>query len=285
MTTSKYFNFYPKTRSPEHELIDSLIAQAVRIKGEDCYYLPRESWSDKDHIYGEDASSKFTSAYIMEMIHNTVDQYQGAGDFFSKFGMQMRDNMDLTVSIRGWKASMDQTIRSVPREGDLVFVPSQRRIWEIKFVEQTKMFYTLGNREPYIFELKCELFQYSQEDIDTGVEEIDILEPMIAYTVRLNMITPGTGDFSVGEAVSAVGVTGQVSSWDYQNKVLDVINTRGEFTANTSVTGSTSNTSWTISTVGDDDNYNEYDRTDSGLVQDEAEEIINRSETNPFGTV
>ena len=283
MPVNKYFNHFPKNRTGEQRLIERLVAEAIRIKGEDCYYMPRESWSSEiDYVLGEDAASKFTSAYVIEMYHSTVDSYQGPGDMFTKFGHRQKDSINLEISGLGWRHVMEPTVRLVPREGDLIFVPSQYRIWEIKFVEQNKMFHTLGKVDPYKFELYCELFKYSQEDFDTGVDEIDIIDADIAYTIRMVMIN-GAGDYQKNETVTSPTGRAKVTEWDYQNNAIKVTNISGFFNANTTLTGATSGSAWTIQTVSDRAKLNKYDNMDNQDIQDTANVIINRTETNPFG--
>lgn len=287
MPVNPYFNHYSQTKTPEQELVESIISEAITIYGEDCYYIPRESWSGtgNDPIYGEDVASKFSKAFVIEMYHNNLDSFSGVGDFFSKFGMQLKDNINVTISGRGWRRSMDPDVRYVPREGDLIYSMTNQKLWEIKFVEKDRMFYTLGKKgsHPFIFELHCEAFVFSHEDIETGIEELDFLDTKFKYTMRLGLKT-GSKDFHIGEKVIINGsISAEVSDWFYQNSFIDIINIQGDVSPNTVIVGTTSGASWVIDTVSDRDNFNLYDRTDAQDIQDLADQTLNTTEKDPFG--
>lgn len=171
-TTNLYFNNYSFTG--EQRLIEDLIIEAIKIYGVECYYLPR-TLVNEDEIWNEDTSSKFESAYPLEMYIKNVDAFEGEGDFLSKFGLEIRDSVTLTISQRrfGEELSPEDTTADVgrPSEGDLIWFPLNGKIFEVQHVEHEAIFYQLGSLQTY--DLRCELFEYSSEIIDTGVKVID----------------------------------------------------------------------------------------------------------------
>lgn len=175
-TTNLYFNNYSLTG--EQNLIEDLIAESIKIYGVEVYYLPRTLVA-KDNLFSEDVLSKFDNAYPIEMYVKNVDGFEGEGDFLSKFGLEMRDEMTLTVSRRRFfeelHADTDTTENiGRPSEGDLIYFPLNKRIFEVKFVEDEAIFYQLGGLQTY--DLTVELFEYSHEKIDTGIAAIDKFE-------------------------------------------------------------------------------------------------------------
>ena len=136
--------------------------------------------------------------------------------------------------------------RGSPNEGDLIWFPRTKHLFEIQFVEAEKPFYQLG--KGYVWECQCELFEYSDEDLDTGVAEIDAIETAFANAITVNFAASGTGDFTIGEIVAggASNVTAEVKAWDSSNRQLQVFNRSGIFTIPETVTGQTSGAAWTI---------------------------------------
>lgn len=172
MATSVYFNNYAS--SQEQTLIEDLIIESIRIHGLDMYFLPRTRQA-YDQVYGEDALSTFAKTFSIEMYVKSVDGFQGDGDFMSKFGLEIRDRVTFTVSQRvfGEEAGSIGLELYRPKEGDLIFLPLNNKIFEIKFVEHEAIFYQLGSLQTY--DLTCELFQYGSEIFDTGIDVIDTL--------------------------------------------------------------------------------------------------------------
>ena len=171
MATNFYFNTF--SNSMEQNLIEDLIIESIRIYGFDIWYIPR-TLGAKDELLNEDDLSTFNSAYMIEAYIKNVDGFGGDGDFLSKFGLQINDTMTLTIAMRKFLedvALFDGEVR--PNEGDLIYFPLNRKIFEVKFVEHEAIFYQMGKLQTY--DLRCELFEYSQERFNTGIEEIDTL--------------------------------------------------------------------------------------------------------------
>lgn len=289
MATNLYFNNY--NSSPEQRLVEDLMIETIKINGIDCYYIPNINEEKRDLLYGEDPLKKFTGAYPVEMYVVNVDGYDGEREFFSKFGLEIRNNMTVIVSKRSFARWVPQTyIR--PREGDLIYVPflSQNgEMYEIRYVNYSDSFYVLGNKYPYFYKLELEKFKYSQETINVGIPEIDDLVPEEAYQIELNVNTAtGNGNFEIGESVhnSANSVYGTVTTWDKPTGILKVTDIYGTFANNMLLRGNTSNASYTTSASPDElkDNL-EREEYDNKLIQTEANTIIDFSESNPFGSI
>ena len=218
MATNKYFNNFAYGR--EQDLVEDLTIEAIKIYGHNVKYLPK-TISGIDHLFGEDKLLIYETAADVEMYVKNVEGFEGEGEFMSKFGVQLNDQLTLTVArkrfdqIRTEKlqtevgynyvqesANTDAPSRQFltgnshtesivletgttgvnnysitserPQEGDLVFFPLVNKIFEIKFVEHEDIFYQTGRLQSY--DLRCELFKYSSEQIRTGNTDIDSIE-------------------------------------------------------------------------------------------------------------
>jgi len=171
MATSLYFNNFGS--SMEQYLIEDLVIESIKIHGHDIYYLTRTAGA-KDDILNEDDLSEFKRADFLEMYIKNIDGFEGEGDFLSKFGLEIRDEMTLTIARRTFELEVSTyTNNDRPLEGDLIYFPLTKKMYEIKFVEHEPVFYQMGALQMY--DLRVELFEYSQERFNTGVEEIDNL--------------------------------------------------------------------------------------------------------------
>ena len=159
----------------EQRLIEDLIIESLKIYGQDIYYLPRTQVATDD-IFDEDTLSQFNQAYPLEMYIQNVDGFEGQGELFTKFGIEIRDQATFVLSKRRWE-QMVQTSGGVfslearPSEGDLLFFPLTGSMLEIKMVEFQNPFYQLSKIN--VFNLQCETFEYSSEVINTGIAVID----------------------------------------------------------------------------------------------------------------
>ena len=286
--TNHYFNSFSPTVINEQRLVEDLVVETIRMYGHNIYYMPRETYDKMDEIYGEDTASKFSKAYIVEMYIANVEGYEGDGDFFSKFGLEIRDTSNFVVARRSFERYVPSTIARRPKEGDLLFVAALNKIFEIKFVEEELMFFSVGKRNPYLYELRCEAFRYSNENINTGVEDVDIIENFTSYSQEIVLGT-GTGNFVIGETVyqganlASSNVSAKVVDWNPTTKKILVINVRGIFAGNTSVRGATSNVTYGATdtdTLGD---YSDVDQYDNKNLQNEANTTIILTEINPLG--
>ena len=206
--------FFLQGSTGEQRIIQELINEQLKIYGVEVTYIPRK-FVRKQTIIEEVQSSKFDDNFLLEAYVNTYDGYSGAGDIMTKFGVSLRDEITLTISRERFEdfiapfldeMSTDEIIvDDRPREGDLVFFPLGNRLFEVKFVEHEVPFYQLGKN--YVYELKCELFEYEDEVIDTSIDAIDRTVEDQGYLIDLTLFSGGT----IATATASVG-TGYVSS-------------------------------------------------------------------------
>jgi len=165
-------NFFVNNYNNQNEqrLIDDLTREAISFNGIDIIYVPRV-FLNKDKLFGEDTQNAFQQAYEIDMYIDSVDGFEGESDIISKFGYEVRDELNLSVSQSKFQ---DTTGLDKPNEGDLVYFPLSDGLFEIKFVEDEQPFYPRGKTTT--FKLSCELYQYSGEVLDTGVTQIDEIE-------------------------------------------------------------------------------------------------------------
>lgn len=287
MPVNHYFQNFNPSKMNEQRLFEDLITESIQIMGHDVYYLPREQWDQTDKIFGENVNARFENAFKLDMYILNVDGFQGDGEFFSKFGLEIRDNSNFVVSRRTFIKHIPTSLAMRPREGDLIYVPLMNKIFEITFVEEKVLFYTGGNRTPYMFELRCETFRYSNEAIDTGIPEIDVIEDNASYTIEVSV--SGSGNYEIGELVyqgtdfANATMSGTISNWDSSNNKMYLINVNGSVQSGNNLIGVTSNTQnyvVEIDTMGD---HVYYDNFDNKLIQDEANNYI-VIDRNPFGS-
>jgi len=179
MATNFYFNNFQN--SQEQLLIENLIIESIKIYGQDMFYVPRVI-KNKDEIYGADDISEYTRAYPVELYIKSVDGFTGDGNFMSKFGLEIRDQVVFSIAQRVFneEVGMDTTLVR-PNEGDLIYFPLNNKLFKIMFVNKFEMFYQLGALQTW--ELTCELFEYSSEKFDTGIPEIDSIQKNLSLNV------------------------------------------------------------------------------------------------------
>jgi hypothetical protein len=291
MATSVYFNNYNSRN--EQGLFEDIIVESIKIMGFDAYYLPNVNDEARDLLYGEDPLKKFTSAFPLEMFLSSALEYTGEKEFFSKFGLEIRNNVSVVLSKRTFSQRVPQNRFNRPREGDLIYVPflyGTGEIYEIKFVDATKDFFTLGRKIPYFYEMQLEKFKYSNEVIGTGVPDIDSVSIEDSYTIDLLMADRSANYLTKeivyqGSDYANANVVAVVSSWDSNNKILHVTNINGDFVANANVIGNTSNSSIRLTSFDPLDVSLIREVYDNRIIQDEADQIIDFSEQNPFGEI
>jgi len=172
MATNFYFNNF--SNSQEQFVLENIIIEAIRIYGQDMVYIPRVI-VNKDEIYGADDISKYELNYEIEMYIKSVDGFSGDGNFLSKFGLEIRDQVVFSVAQRIFDQEVgSQNTQLRPNEGDLIWFPLNQKLFKIMYVNKFEMFYQLGALQTW--EMTCELFDYSNEILNTGIEEIDKLQ-------------------------------------------------------------------------------------------------------------
>ena len=195
MATNVYFNPFPTSQiTNEQLLVEDLVIEAMQMYGMDVYYLPRGTRDQVDYLYGEDTLKQYTTAYPIEMYMENITGMSGEQDFISKFGLEIRDEVSMLVSRRRWKATVPG-IR--PNEGDLVYIPLVKNLFEITYVEHENdqaMFYTLGRGRGgnvYLYGLKLKQYVFSNEIVRVGISEID--DQVRDYYPRNKLVFSATG--------------------------------------------------------------------------------------------
>jgi hypothetical protein len=293
MATSQYFSNYSARN--EQNLIEDLIVESIKIMGFDGFYLTIDNESDRDILFGEDPTKKFKTAFPVELYLSNIMDYSGEGDVFSKFGLEIRNTVQVLISKRTFEQRILHNTFTRPREGDLIYVPflnGEGELFEIKFTNQAKDFFMLGKKTPYFYELDLEKFKYSNEVIATGVPDIDIVVTQSAYTLNLNMQS-GTGNYLTGEiayqspdgtyANSTVSAT--VQSWTAKDKVLSLTNILGEYVDTDVVVGETSNAQYILLAFDPLATHPKNENLNNEYIEIQADLIKNTSESNPLGTI
>jgi len=277
----------------EQLLFQNLVDEQIKVYGIDIYYLPRK-YINIDTVFKDVIDSKFNDAYIIEAYINTFTGFQGQGDFMSKFGLKQADELTLTISRQRFEdflsvflsADPQVVLPTRPEEGDLIYFPLSKNFFEIKFVEHEDPFYQIGKN--YSYKLQCELYEYENEVIDTGVNEIDQSVVDQGYEIKYTMGT-GTSNYIFGENIVGIGTTygigvtsGIVMKWDASSKVLSVSHISGNFKVGQILVGQTSGTGRSIIS------FDSLSSTggvlgDNRAIENAADSVLDFSETNPFG--
>lgn len=201
--------FFLQGSPSEQRLVQDLVNEHLRIYGIEVTYIPRQ-FVRKESIIEEVTASRFNDNFLLEVYLNTYDGHSGAGDILTKFGVSLRDELNIVVSKERFEdfvtPLVDQFYDEIeeldrPREGDLIYFPLGKRLFEVKFVEHEKPFYQLGKN--YVYELTCELFEYEDEYINTTVSEIDETVKDQGYISTINLI--GIGRTAIVEPILATG--------------------------------------------------------------------------------
>jgi len=303
--------YFSQAVKSEQNLYEDLIIESLKIYGQDVYYIPR-TLVNRDNILNEDPASKFDDAYLIEMYIENADGFEGDGDLYSKFGLEIRDEATFIVSKKMWNQGIgrfDSRIDPKPMEGDLIFLPMTNKFFEITFTEHEQPFYQLSNLP--VYKMTCSLFEYSDEDFETGIDIIDDEISENSTQVVIDVSVTGGNHPKVGEIlrqtqVAAVGDTpaivvfGEVASRD---KVTDTVGKL--YLQNVGVTGSNEARDFIVSAtqplVGDESGYSVNitkvyglgDATGEAFINDAAAQniefeafesgFIDFSESNPFG--
>lgn len=282
--------------------MEDLIIESLRIYGQEVMYIPRTLVS-KDEILGEDRLSKFKSAFPIEMYFENVDSFAGQGAFIQKFGLMVEQSATLVVARRRWDQMVGRygvtTLPNRPNEGDLIYFPLSKGLFEIKFVQHQDPFYQLGKL--YVYKLQIELFQYASEAIDTGVAEIDTFETLKTFntnttrnktgTVKTITMTSNGNGYTSTPQVEFVSTTGH-------GAVAQAVVSNGSVTSINIISGGTgyqtppsivisggggSGATATCQIEIDIDKADSYG--DNNKFKTQSQGVINFDESNPFGEI
>ena len=296
MATSVYFNNY-NAKYNEQKLYEDLIVESIKILGFDGYYLPNDNDQARDLLFGEDPVKRFSSAFPLEFYLSDAMDYRGEKEFFSKFGLEIKNNVSVIMSRRSFAQRVPQNTFQRPREGDLVYIPflnGTGELYEITFADQDKDFHTLGRVVPYFYELRLEKFKYSNEIISTGVAPIDDTVTFSSYTLSLTMgAAANTNNYNIKELVyqapdnthANATAVGTVQSWHPLENTLTLTNIAGEFNPNELIIGSTSNAQYMLVSYDPLTDNVRDDSSDNFVIENQANNIVDLTESNPFGTI
>ena len=273
MPTNVYLDTGTK---PEQHLYEDLMIEQLKIYGQDVFYIPR-TLVKEDELFGEDTLSKFGDAYQIEMYFENVEGYEGEKEIMSKFGLQMNEDVTFVVARRRFEqlVSHDSNliIKTRPNEGDLIYFSKVSKLFEITFVDHDDPFYQVHNLPA--FKLKCKTFEYSGEDLDTGITEIDAIEDANSLDLLQYQITmEQSGTFN--EGLELEDGTGNIEQEDSTDNVIGENETGGE-----KIVLETGDyiiqEAFKVDTV-DENAMNDF-------FEKEDDDILDFSESNPFGDI
>ena len=284
MATNHYFNHYG-TDTADQRLTENLIIESIKVYGIDVYYMPRAT-VNMDTIFGEDRLSEFTDARMIEMYVKNVDGFEGEGTLVSNFGLEVRDQVTFTLSQRRFaELNFETGIRETqPASGDLIYFPLTKGLYEIRSVRDATVFFQMGALQT--FDLLCEVFEYSDEALDTGIDTIDKIERDESYAIEFT-IGSGTGTYTVeetvyqGAAFGSATATGEVAAWNATDSVLKLINLTGTFSTSSNIVGNTSGASYAITTFDDQAQPSDPSANNVG-IESVADSVLDFTEGNPF---
>ena len=287
MAVNPYFN--KRTVSSEQTLVQDLVDEAIQIHGIDMVYIPR-TLVNEDELFGEDRLPKFENGKSIEMYIENFEGFEGEGEVMTQFGLEIKDNLDLTVARRRFLETFASENYPYPREGDLIYFPSNSALFEIDFVEREYNFFSFG--KTFAYQLKCSAFKYSGGDFDSGFDVIDGVTS--AAMDKLFTITTGSGtggEFIDGEranlytdaAGSVTSATIDIIEWDASTDVATARVVDGTTVGATAMVGQSSGASYGIATIGLTAEYFVPDVfEDNTELNVEANTFLDFTNTDPF---
>lgn len=319
MATNLYFS--QKVKS-EQDLYENIVIESLKMYGQDVYFIPRNIVA-KDTVFSEDVVSRFDDAHLVEVYLENIDGYGGDGDLFTRFGVEIRDQANFVLSKKRWDEVMQDASSSQrrPYEGDLIYIPLSNSIFEVMRVEDERPFYQLSNLP--VYRLTCELFEYSGEQFQTGIE-VDRLERDFAYqtvlTISDSATSPGGLPISISDIASGEGpialvgtqdsnfggyskiqqtlannvtITGEIVNYDGPTNKLYLTNLTADDGLFHNFIADSASIQTTIQFITDDetkiyitavdDNMPDIDNQQNTFFETEGDDILDFSETNPFG--
>lgn len=292
MATNPYIS--QKNRS-EQSLYEDLIIESIKFYGQDVYYLPREI-VEKEDIFLDSIQSQFGDAYKVEVYVENSEGFDGEGDIFTKFGIEIRDQATFVIARRRWRELVGDRLADAqfrPREGDVIYLPLSESLFQVMKVETETPFYQLSQLPT--FRMQCELFEFSDEDFDTGIPDIDNIEVDGSFQYELQMPPFVEGDESyylVGEDVQQVFddyiLNGEVTSWNSDTRMLKIAHTGAtdgkyhEWATDRPVVGPNAS----MTPVSQDEGVNEIQvDAQNKIFNDWEGDFLDFSESNPFGDI
>ena len=258
MATNHYFqggNGIGNTN--EKRLYEDLIIEGLKIYGHDCYYLPR-TLVNRDLILGEDSLSKFDDSYLLEMYMETTEGFAGQQEIINKFGLEIREDTTFMLAKRRWQDAVDSVHTLIkdgrPNEGDIIYMPLMNSFFEIQFVEDQEPFFQLGNLP--VYKLRCTRWEYSSEQLNTGVTDIDSAETQYSLDQMAHQV-------SLEDGTGALLLENDSATGDSNYMILETYNIQTQ-----------------ANTYADNLDLDSEAGFDTAST---ADDILDFSESNPFG--
>ena len=296
--------FTDKVKS-EHELYENIVIESLKIYGQDVYYVPRDLVNE-DTVFGDDAESSFNSAYKVEMYLDNIEGFEGEGDLFSRFGVEIRDECTFVVSRRRWSQTVSRYDNEIsgdrPREGDLVYLPLSNSLFQITHVEHEMPFYQVSNLN--VYKMRAHLFEYTGEDLETGIAAIDKVETDFAYkyilTLDSDSVLTEAGQTATMTLSDGVIVTGEVVSYEDSSDKLSLIHvgasdgkyhtfatdrqiiiSAGSSSLRLNAGGSSIDSAFTVLSVLEENQLSQNEQNDD--FSNISDDFLDFTEANPFG--
>lgn len=286
MSTNKYMSIYDSPA--QQRLYKSLVDGLIRQWGIDCVYIPRSSFGELDLLLGDDPLKKFDGNYPIEVLIMNVDSFDGPGDMFTKYGLVINKSIRLLMGNTAFQTATSGDLGVRPREGDVVYLRPFQALYEIKYVNQDKLFYAFGSRQFYGWELECEEFRMNSEEFDNVPQEVVDKVNSVTIAYLATMANSGTLTFVGGETVyqganvAAANATGIVCSWNKPAGNLILRNITGIFETNTTTYGANSGAVYEMYSIEAQQEANE-EVNNNALIRTGAGVELDTSESNPFG--
>jgi hypothetical protein len=278
MPTNVFFS--PKVNTEQY-MFEDIIIESIKMYGQDVFYMPRKI-VQRDTLLGEDIESEFNTANTIEMFIENTEGFEGEGNIFQKFGMEIRDEATFIVAKRSWQKLVGVWNSDInddrPREGDLIYLPLSKSFFEISYVEHEQPFYQLSNLP--VFKLQARLFEFNEEEFNTGIAEVDGIENNYGYQEIFEVVE--------------VNISAQLLHIDGVKMTVNQIETTDglyhTFAESNTLVGITSGATATITKVYDisssvDNTFTTDLAARNFNFENEADDIIDFSESNPFGEV
>jgi hypothetical protein len=287
--SNKYFNLYHQKQ--EQGLLNDLVEEAIKIHSIDAIYIPRNFTGKIDPLFREDILAHYDDYHHIEVYIKNVDAFDGDGDIFRKFGLEIKNQITLTISRKSF-AKIFGKEKSRPNEGDLIYIPLSiaDALYEIKFVREDSIFFQLG--EFYSFDLLCEQAAFEDENIKTGIEVIDDIGDESSQQIILRLddtVTiqeqnmPKYGEVIYqGTSLQNAIAKGTVISVNFDDRTVVVKDMAGSFSSTQGDLKGSVTTAFVAPLKQDDPVTGPIEITEDFGAQNKQFIVIDFTENNPF---